>query len=665
MSVDFRLGDAIVRPQRRLIERGDTSVTVKPKPMAVLQCLVAADGATVSRNELFDTVWPGGEVSDDTLTKCIVELRKAFGDTARDSRVIETIPKLGFRLATPVEPLEHDGGEETHTAGIQPSPREAKGVRGLAGLLSLAAILVLGVLLVFEAPRSWLLGVVNTSPPSPVDSSPTAAAQYPAGIAVLPFVNMSSDPENEFFSVGISEEILNALAATNTLPVIARTSSFQFTGGGADIKEIGRLLNVSHVLEGSVRKADGQVRVSAQVVDTATGMNIWADVYERTLTDILEVQADITRQVVGQITLALGGDLNLPPDVALARATSSTGELPASIEAYEQHLIGTQLLASYDPIPVERSLEYFDRAIALDPDYADAWAGRGRALLVRGLDRGGHRDMPVDVYPPAIAAFRRALEIEPRHAFAMGWLGEALILNDFQWAEGLRLMKQSLEINPNDAAIMARYGIWMEKMNLAGSQEILERAFRLDPLGFETVRVRANHLARAGRWLDAADVIDTLLVGNRDGYTANSYAAMFNLGALVKTSEEEQMRQARLEAAEVQIARARKVAHPVDYSLDVLEMMAHSLRQQTPLPWEAILERARTERLGSLMSMALGTPSLDAELLAEAFDLAIEQRDQDVCGVLFQRKPPLLPEEDWLRMRDITGVNQFEAASSR
>ena len=108
MSADFKLGDSIVRPQRRIIERSGNCLHIKPKPMSVLECLVAANGATVSRNELFNRIWPGGEVSDDTLTKCVVELRKAFHDTAQASGVIETIPKLGFRLVLPVKPLEEE-----------------------------------------------------------------------------------------------------------------------------------------------------------------------------------------------------------------------------------------------------------------------------------------------------------------------------------------------------------------------------------------------------------------------------------------------------------------------------------------------------------------------------------------------------------------------------
>ena len=108
MGADIRLGDWIVRPQRRVVERGRKSTHIKPKPMAVFECLVAANGAPVSRNDLFDTVWPGGVVTDDTLNRCIFELRKAFGDSARNPRVIETIPKLGFRLLLPVHPLEEE-----------------------------------------------------------------------------------------------------------------------------------------------------------------------------------------------------------------------------------------------------------------------------------------------------------------------------------------------------------------------------------------------------------------------------------------------------------------------------------------------------------------------------------------------------------------------------
>ncbi len=483
MSADFRLGNWIVRPQRRIIERGDKSVHIKPKSMAVFECLVAADGAPVSRNELFDTVWPGGEVSDDTLTKCVVELRKAFGDTAREHRVIETIPKLGFRLVLPVEPLV----EESPAAAQSPSESQALRPGGWrkrrsAGLLLIAVVLVFGAMLFFGSFRLWLTETGTTSLPKTAAILASDNHEQKPGIAVLPFVNMSSDAENEYFSDGISEEILNALANTNRLPVIARTSSFQFKGQARDIKEIGRLLGVSHVLEGSVRKSGKNIRLTAQLIDTATGAHVWSGVYQRELSDIFLLQNEIANSIVDQIGVALGDEIGALPN-KLPTAEFMVAHPTANIEAYDLYLKGVQMVTSSSPVPREQAVVYFDMAIALDGDYADAWAAKGRALIGLGTPGYGHPHIPASVYPGAIAALKRALEIEPGHAFASGWLGVALMLNDYQWSEGMQLIKQSLTHNPNDAALLSVYGILMEVMQIEGAREVLEKAFRLDPFG--------------------------------------------------------------------------------------------------------------------------------------------------------------------------------------
>ena len=649
MNMDFRLGEWIVRPQRRIIEHGDTSVHVKPKPMSVLQCLAAAEGAPVSRNELFDKVWPGAEVADETLTRCIVELRKAFGDTARDSRVIETIPKLGFRLALPVAPMEPEPREAD-----RPMPEKQQSTRGLrrdpwrVSRLSIAAVLVLGVLLYFAGMRQWFSG----------DTVPAVPEMQPS-VAVLPFVNLSSDPTDRFFSLGISEEILNALAATNRVPVIARSSSFRFSSEARDVREIGRLLNVSHVLEGSVRRADGEVRIAAQLVDTETGLHVWAGAYQREWSDVLQLQAEITREVVDEISLVLGVPAATPA------AGLSTGELIATrrtqnVRAYELYMIGAQLVESPDPIPREQALGYFERAIALDENYADAWAAKGRAILLLGTMHRGSPNIPADMYPDAIASLRKALELDPSHEFAMAWLGLALIMNDFKWGEGLQLLKQAAEINPNNASLLARYGIWLKRLKREGSEGLLQRAFRLDPFGWLPTLIRSSQLQQEGRLLDAATVLETTLIGNRDGYAQNSATAFMNLGAAAFGAQDAQTREARLEAAEAQIYRARKRAHPVDLNLDVMEMFVAFLRDGTPVPWDAILERAKKERLDGLFLYALVYPWEDENLMVEALDLAVEQRLYGV-NALFGSKPPMLPEAEWRRLREITGVAEFQA----
>jgi TolB-like protein/Tfp pilus assembly protein PilF len=459
---------------------------------------------------------------------------------------------------------------------------------------------------------------------------------------------MSSDAENEYFSDGMSEEILNALAKTNLLPVIARSSSFQFKGQNKDVKEIGRLLGVTHVLEGSVRKADNSVRVTAQLIDTATGAHVWSGVYQRELSDIFMLQNEITTNIVDQISVVLGDEI-VPLPNELPTAEFMAARHTTDLEAYDLYLKGMQMLKSANPGPREQAEGYFDRAIALDRDYADAWAAKGFALQSLGEDGNGHSHIPASVYPDAIAAFRRALEIEPGHAFATGWLGMTLIHNEFKWADGMQLIKQSLTRNPNDAALLSWYGVYLKTMQIEGGNEVLDRAFRLDPFGIISIAVRAGSLLRDGRLLDAAALSETSLIGDREGYEPNFYSAIYNILL------------GRLDAAEERLHKARLVANPVDLTLDAFEGWLDSMRGKGPkMPVAEQLERMQTERLSYFVLRGMVGGWEDEKTIVAAFDLAIEQRHPELRFVLFGPKPPLMPEADWRRIKEITGVTQFQ-----
>lgn len=662
MNADFRLGDWIVRPQRRVIERGEKSVHIKPKPMAVLECLLAAGGEPVTRNELFDTVWPGGEVSDDTLTRCVVELRKAFGDTARDHQVIETIPKLGFRLVPPVTPLEQEpdvAGEPD--AGNRRLRRPRDRLLWPVTLALLAGLLVLGTRQFLNNSLPSVAEVSGTAPAKDTTEAMPYLIEQRPGIAVLPFINMSSDRENDYFSVGMSEEILNALAKTTRVPVIARTSSFRFGGQAGDIMEIGRLLGVTHVLEGSVRKANGSVRVTAQLIDATTGMHVWSDAYQRELRDIFELQQELTKSIVAEVSTSMQGQLE-----------TGTGTVPGgepmksrrtdNLAAYEFYLRGMEKLASTNPAEVETAVGYFEQAIVLDEAYADAWAAKGRALYVRGRECYGHATIPANVYPEAIAAFRRALEIEPDHAFAMGWLGIALIHNDFELDEGMRLMEQSLALNPNDAALLSVYGFRLKAMKIEGADEVLDRAFRLDPFGIVSISIRAFSLLQNRRIQDgvvvmearqdALNMMKTSLIRDRDGYAPNCYVAFLSVAA------------GQLDNAQVHLDKARLAANPEDLTLDALQAVIDSAREGTAVPWPTILERMQTERLSYLMLLGFFVDGENPEALVAAFDLGIEHRYGDLTAFLLSPRPPWIPAPDWRLMQQVTGVPLDRSASN-
>jgi len=597
MGKDIRLGDWIVRPQRRVVERGRKSTHIKPKPMAVFDCLVAANGAPVSRNDLFDAVWPGGVVSDDTLNRCIFELRKAFGDSARNPLVIETIPKLGFRLLLPVHPLE-------------------------------------------ESPETLDL----SSEPSLVQGS---------SIAVLPFADLSSDADNAFLGVGMAEEILNALARSNRLPVIARTSSFQFKDQSRDIKEIGRLLGVTYVLEGTVRREDKNVRLTVQLIDTMTGAHVWSEAYQREMRSVFELQNEIARDIVDQVGIALGDQA--PSQLnELSSAQCMVSHPTSNLRAYELYLQGMQKVASSSPGPIEEAGDYFDRAIDLAPDYADAWAAKGYALYALGRPGFGHSHIPASVYPDAIIAFRKALDIDPAHAFATGWLGVALMCNDFKWAEGMQLIQQSLTQNPSNAVLLAIYGVYLDLMNIKGADTVIDRAFRLNPLDVTPIVVKAGYLLHEGRVIDAARLIEMCLIADTEGYLPNYITGAFNLVL------------GRLETAEEHFSKARLVANSVDRSLDVVDRLIAARRNGDPqLTWAESMEIAKKERVSYLVSGDyVGNSWKNEKSIVAIFDIAIEQRHREVHELLFGPRPPLMPEPDWRRMKGLTGVTQFQADQS-
>jgi TolB-like protein/Tfp pilus assembly protein PilF len=331
------------------------------------------------------------------------------------------------------------------------------------------------------------------------DGTEVAAEQIPAAqpitieksIAVLPFVNMSPDPDNEFFSDGISEEILNVLARIPDLKVAARTSAFEFKGQNRDIAEIGRLLKVSNVLEGSVRKAGNRVRVTAQLVKVSDGFHLWSDTYDRELTDIFAIQDEIASAIAN----AMKTTLNL----STGGADNLTGT--NSIQAYELYLQGMQNWHLRELSTLRKAEELFLRSIEIDPGFAKAHAGLALVYSVIPVYAGQPRAL---YQPKLIQAARRALAIDPRNAEALAALGGA----ELDLANGALLLEQAIAINPSFATAYQWYG---DTMAIAGDLEEarrqFERAFDLDPRS----RIIGNGLAVLNMLLGRTDEVFRLL----------------------------------------------------------------------------------------------------------------------------------------------------------
>jgi serine/threonine-protein kinase len=311
-------------------------------------------------------------------------------------------------------------------------------------------------------------------------------------IAVLPFASVSADPENEFFSDGISEEIINALTQVRGLQVAARTSSFSFKGKSLAVGEIASRLRVRHVLEGSVRRSGGRVRVTAQLVDASNGYQLWSERYDRELADIFDVQDEIARAIVERLKVALTDN----ESSRLVKVTTS------NMEAYHHYLKGRVMLYRRGPW-IARSLESFQTAVVLDPDYAQAWAGVADAYT--GMAYTGAR-RPDLVMPAAVQASARAIRLDAAAPEAHLACAMVALLWERDFERAGREFLQALALNPQFTFARSLYGLFYLQYGLrrdaAGLAEA-QRAFDSDPLSSFAASVLAFSLSTVGR-LDEA-----------------------------------------------------------------------------------------------------------------------------------------------------------------
>ncbi len=363
--------------------------------------------------------------------------------------------------------------------------------------LDFAILGLLVIALVYFAADKFLL---NAEPePAEVIAEGISAAELfgdEKSIAVLPFVNMSADPENEYFSDGISEELLNTLARIPDLKVAARTSAFQFKGQSRDIAEIGRLLKVSNILEGSVRKAGSRVRVTAQLIKVDDGFHLWSDTFDRELTDIFAIQDEIAASIAD----AMKTTLNLSAD----RSDNLTGT--NSIEAYEFYLRGMQNWHLREPDTLREAEELFRRATEIDPEFAKAYAGLALTYSIISPYLG---EPEASYVSKTNAAARRALAIDPQNAEALASM--AGVEPDLD--KSAQIFEKAIAINPSFATA---YQWYAEAKWVAGDLEEslrqLTRAFDLDPrsriIGFNLAFYNM-HFGREDEALQALEQVKT------------------------------------------------------------------------------------------------------------------------------------------------------------
>jgi serine/threonine-protein kinase len=321
------------------------------------------------------------------------------------------------------------------------------------------------------------------------DPTVVVAAETEAlpSIAVLPFTNMSPDPENDYFGDGMAEELANALAQLPQLRVAARTSAFQFRGKDSDVREIAAKLNVGTVLEGSVRKAGSKLRVTAQLISVSDGFHMWSDRYDREMEDIFAVQDEITAAIVDQLKMKLG----LEPDAPIVRRHTD------NLDAYALYLKGLYYWNSLTPEGLRKSRECYEKAIEIDPDYALAHA----ALSMWHQSLAFWADAPPsEAFSKSRAAAERALEIDETVAIAHNCLAVIHFMHDWDWERAEREFERAIALDPSSPFGHLNYAFLLT--DLARHEDALREsgiAQRLDPLSTVVNTWAASLMVSAGR----------------------------------------------------------------------------------------------------------------------------------------------------------------------
>ena len=333
----------------------------------------------------------------------------------------------------------------------------------------MAVLAVAVIVLVIDRVRH----AQHDEPTVPDTAVAETSADLSPSIAVLPFVNMSSDPEQEYFTDGISEEILNSLAKVKELKVAGRTSSFAFKGQNQDLRQIGDTLGVEHILEGSVRKSGAKVRITAQLIQVDDGFHLWSETYDRELTDVFAIQDEIAKAILEQLKAHLVG-LEIEPTVAAARKTDT--------EVYDLYLLARQRIYERKAPSIQAAANLLDRAIARDPQYAPAYAQRGIAALL--LSDGNYGTTPrTESWAQGKLYVDKALQLDPQLAEA--WAGLGLYHNNrpAEHREAIEALEKALAINPSliDASNWLQI-VYSEMGERRRALEILEQMVDRDPL---------------------------------------------------------------------------------------------------------------------------------------------------------------------------------------
>jgi TolB-like protein/DNA-binding winged helix-turn-helix (wHTH) protein/Tfp pilus assembly protein PilF len=457
----YEFGEFRLDPQKRTLWQGQQPIALTPKAFDILLVLIESQGQVIAKDDLMKAVWPDSFVEESNLTQTIFMLRKALGQT-REQGYIVTVPGRGYRFTADVKPVpkasEPVADTPPITHAMESSPRRVERIRyRMAVLLGLAAVLLLGV----AAYLLWFR-------PRPASTGRTM-------LAVLPFQNLTGDPGQEYFSDGMTEEMISQLGNLDPqhLAVIARTSVMFYKTNPKPLDQVGRELGVQYVLEGSVRREADQLRITAQLIQLKDQTHLWARNYDRNATDLLAVQQEITQEIADELKLTLA-------DKRVGSVANHAMSQNTSYEAYDLYLKGRYFLSKRTPESFQQAAEYFQQAIAQDSSYARAYAGLADTYALMST----WNEVPSsDFMPKARTAALRALALDESLAEAHASLALIAENYDYDWQTAEKEFRRAIELDPGYATAhqwYAEFLSWQGRFDEALAES--ERARELDPL---------------------------------------------------------------------------------------------------------------------------------------------------------------------------------------
>jgi TolB-like protein/DNA-binding winged helix-turn-helix (wHTH) protein/tetratricopeptide (TPR) repeat protein len=463
--MQFRLGPWVIRPEMGTVASNGETSHVSPKAMEVLVCLARRQGQVVGKDEIFREVWTNTFVSDDSLTRCIVELRRTFRDDAREPTLLKTIPKRGYVLLSPVEWDESGRFDEAQPSafplatGANPDAgshsQEDSVERHRFSLHKRDIALMAAVLMCV------LIALIPLNLRRPTESS---RAHVLRTVAVLPLANLSADPEQEYFADGMTEQLITELARMRAFDVISRTSVMRYKGVKRPLRDVARELSADAVVEGTVLRSGMKVRVTAQLIDSSTDKHLWSDSFERDLGDVIPLQASIAHAIAEQLNVTLS-----PGEQERSGLSQKVNP-----DAYDAYLRGWyfQNRAQY-----AKAASYFEKATVADPNFALAHA------LLFEADSMIHYGQDEPFSQRALQAIEKARQMDDTLAEVHDGLGDVLTSRDWDWTAAGEEYRRAVELNPASVDAALHYAYWFHvQRRWQEAEEQVSHALRIDPV---------------------------------------------------------------------------------------------------------------------------------------------------------------------------------------